>query len=383
MLEKNVKIIGAGIGGLVAALTLKQENIIATVYESTANIEPVGAGIIISVNAMRIFERLGISNEIKNYGHIINSIGIVNSKGSVLSKNNLQKIGNKFKSCSVAIHRAKLHEILLSHLSSDQVVLGHRCEKVDVENNCVRFENGNESHFDLLIASDGISSVVRDQIEIQSIVRDAKQTCYRGIAKMSDSFVSSNNFSELWGRGKRFGYTPISEEGSQVYWYATFNKNYYPNVDNNQIKRFLLNEFSEWASVVSDVVNHQDEHSILRNDLFDKKASDIWSKGNVVLLGDAIHPTTPNLGQGAAMAIESAFVLANCLSKQNDMYEAINDYKDKRYTRTTSITNQSWQLGQIANMHGYLPCLLRDAAIKAVPDWVMNQPALRLMSYEC
>jgi 2-polyprenyl-6-methoxyphenol hydroxylase-like FAD-dependent oxidoreductase len=384
MLEQNVKIIGAGIGGLVAALALKKNNTVATIYESTSSIEPVGAGIILSVNAMRVFERLGIAEEIKVSGHIVNAIGISNSKGSVLSKNDLRKIGEKFQSCSGAIHRARLHEILLSHLFSNQLFLGHRCQELDAKNNNIIFKNGDESDYELLIASDGMSSVVRDQLGIHSVVRDSQQVCYRGIAKMPDSFVPSNDFYELWGRGKRFGYTSIGGQGlNQVYWYATFNKNHYPDINKERVKTFLLSEFSDWAEVVVSIVSHQDDSSILRNDLFDKKASTVWSKGNVVLLGDAIHPTTPNLGQGAAMAIESAFVLANCLSTHKDMYQAINEYKNKRYKRTTTITNQSWQLGKMGNMHAYLPCLMRDAAIKAMPDCLMNQSAMRLLSYEC
>ena len=163
---------------------------------------------------------------------------------------------------------------------------------------------------------------------------------------------------------------------------ATFNKKNYSAVAKQDVKSTLLDEFSDWHNEVSDILCVQDNDLILQDDLFDKRPSKCWSKENVVLLGDAIHPTTLNLGQGGAMAIESAYVLVECLSSEQDIFDSIKKYQRKRSGKTSMVIHQSWNIGLISNWHSYFSCQIRDQFLTMMPDKLLNHKAEKLMSYE-
>ena len=148
---KNIAIVGAGIGGLVTALALKKKGVIATVYESASSISPVGAGIILSINAMCILKSLGVADEVIAAGHIVKTVSIANGKGQVISQNDLQPISKRFDCPSVVIHRFKLHQILLKSLSEGQLILDSRCSALNLKHNKMTLMNGQEIVFDLLM----------------------------------------------------------------------------------------------------------------------------------------------------------------------------------------------------------------------------------------
>src|SRR5439155_1444546 len=107
-----------------------------------------------------------------------------------------------------------------------------------------------------------------------------------------------------------------------------------------------------------------------------------WVKGRIVLLGDAAHPTTPNMGQGACMAIESSFVLARCLSQEADLTGALRRYETERMPRTAWITDQSWKIGRIGQLENPLACRARDFVVSIMPAKVMRRTLERATGYE-
>jgi 2-polyprenyl-6-methoxyphenol hydroxylase-like FAD-dependent oxidoreductase len=121
--------------------------------------------------------------------------------------------------------------------------------------------------------------------------------------------------------------------------------------------------------------------SVLRTDIEDRKPIPSWSRGRVSLLGDAAHPTTPNLGQGGSMAIEDAVVLAHCLSKNAAAEDALAAYELCRVARTCAIVDASWRFGRLAQAEGRLSCWLRDLALRATPQKVIRSQLLENASF--
>src|SRR5262249_243305 len=118
--------------------------------------------------------------------------------------------------------------------------------------------------------------------------------------------------------------------------------------------------FADWHTPIPQVIEATESSAILRNDIVDRKPVKHWSQGRVTLLGDAAHPTPPNLGQGACQAIEDAVVLASCLCATKDVTTALRSYENRRQTRTAFITDQSWLFGKICQWENPLACWARD-----------------------
>lgn len=140
----------------------------------------------------------------------------------------------------------------------------------------------------------------------------------------------------MWGRGERFGVVPIGRE--RVYWFATANVPEGGGNSKDQ-KEELLRRFGTWAEPVAELISLTPETAIFRNDIYDRQPLEQWGMGRVTLLGDAAHPMTPNLGQGACQAVEDAVVLADCLSNLRDVSKALRTYESRRIGRTTALVS--------------------------------------------
>ena len=134
----------------------------------------------------------------------------------------------------------------------------------------------------------------------------------------------------------------------------------------------LQQRFKGWAAPIEMLLEATPAEVILHHDIYDIVPLPHWSEGRVTLLGDAVHPTTPNMGQGACMAIESAYVLARCLSTRPDLPAALTAYEQERRPRTAWVTNQSWQIGRMGQLDNGLACGLRDLLIRLTPASIVK-----------
>ena len=161
----------------------------------------------------------------------------------------------------------------------------------------------------------------------------------------------------------RFGIVPIADD--ETYWFAVANA---PAGGSDPDHRAtVLERFEGFGEPVRALVEATPEERILRTDISDRKPVSNWSRGRVCLLGDAAHPTTPNLGQGGCMAIEDAVVLAHYLTKHARVADALRAYQQKRASHTAKIVNASWQFGRVAQLEGRFTTWLRDLALRATP----------------
>ena len=358
---KRIAIIGAGIGGLTAALAFKQKGFNVTVYESAAEIKPVGAGIGIANNAMQIFKKLGIHKKIENAGVKVSSMNITDHKLQSLSVMDLKGFEVKYGVCNVSIHRAVLQNILAEEIGFENIQLSKRLLKIEQTDNVkLFFEDCSIETADVVIAADGIKSVVRNQLFDQSKIRDTNQICWRGVSKIELPKQYANKAVEAWGKGKRFGFVQINNQ--DVYWYAVVNESMVKQTEND-----LQDLFAEFNSDVLEIIENTSEDTVIKNRIIDLKPIHKWYDKNVCLLGDAAHATTPNLGQGACQAIEDAYILAQFYQEDKPIETVFEEYQNLRIKKAHSIVNSSWRIGKIAHFENSFAIYFRNLVMRCIP----------------
>jgi 2-polyprenyl-6-methoxyphenol hydroxylase-like FAD-dependent oxidoreductase len=184
---------------------------------------------------------------------------------------------------------------------------------------------------------------------------------------------------ESWGSGARFGHLPMTQD--RVYWYATSNEREGERKPGNE-KAGLARIFRGWHAPIEALIDATDESAIFRNDIYDRRGLSKWGEGRVTLLGDAAHPMTPNLGQGACQAFEDAVVLARCLSGSPDAASALADYEAQRIPRANWLVDQSRQIGTIGQWQHPIGITLRNALIKLLSPRLQQRQLERIIRYE-
>ena len=360
-MNQDFSIIGGGIGGLTTGLFLKKAGLNYTIFESAPEIKPVGAGIIIANNAMQVYQKLGIHKKIEEAGNRISFMKITDHQLKAMSVIDLARYEKKYGLHNVAIHRGALQEILANENGYENISLNKRLKQVsDNQSIHLKFEDQSEADTKYLIAADGIHSVVRQQIVNQSVTRDAQQNCWRGIAQMNLPAQYKHELNEAWGNGKRIGFVQIAD--NKVYWYALLNKSI--KVENNES---IIDYFSDFHEVIKEVLYNTPKDKIILSEIHDLSPIKNWVNGNICLLGDAAHATTPNLGQGACQAIEDAYVLGTLLTQNSNVQEAFQQYNQLRISKAHLVVNTSWKIGKMAHIDSKLGIWFRNTIMKMIP----------------
>src|SRR6185503_4647112 len=277
-----------GIGGLTAALALRQFGVEAEVFEQAPALLDVGAAIALWPNAMRVLEELQLSETILEKAGVIEEIRWLDQDGFLINRVSIAK-------SAVALHRADLQSTLLHSLPAESIHLDHSFVSYQQHNDktIVTFGNGNSVEADFLIGADGIHSDVRAQFIKDGEPVNRGYTVWRGISPAIPSLIPPPTAIEIHGSGKRFGIGPVGLV--RLGWWATAHV---PDTDD------LSSLFAGWYRPVLELIEATPEKSVLKTSALDRAPNKTWGDGRMTLLGDAIHPTTPNLGQGGCLAIE-------------------------------------------------------------------------------
>jgi 2-polyprenyl-6-methoxyphenol hydroxylase-like FAD-dependent oxidoreductase len=366
---KDVVIAGGGIGGLTLAVALRRYGTKVRVLERTSALAPVGAGITVQCNAMAALRPLGLEEAVINEGSVVKESLLLASSGAVLSQPEYWKVTQSHGASTVAIHRARLHQVLLTAAGPDCVQLNARVEGYEQKGDRVLVRAGAETlETDLLVGADGLHSAVRKQLLGDTPTRYSGYTSWRGIAPMPEG-MSLHRVSETWGPGCRVGIVPIGH--GELYWFATANAP--AGGKDGDVKTELLQRFGDWHAPIRQFIEATPTKQILRTDISDRVPVQRWSDGRVVLLGDAAHATTPNLGQGGCQAIEDAVVLAQALATESDLTAGLKSYEAQRISRANGIVNASWRIGQVAQWQNPIACAFRSWLLRMTPASVLEK----------
>lgn len=358
---------------MCAALALQQAGIEATVYEAASRFRGLGAGVGLAANAMQGLQRLGVMDDVVARGKQLDALVIFDEHGREISNMDTRRLSNKYGINNFVIHRADLHEVLLSHLKPDTVVLGKRCEEITQQGDQVQvlFADGSHATADLLIAADGISSVVRQQLVPDSVPRYAGYTCWRAVIENPGVDINKMISAETWAPEGRVGIAPLLDD--KIYWYACINAPQRDEKMRRMTPEKLARHFEKVHSPVEAVLASTSQDQLIWNDIADLKPLKHFVYGRVVLLGDAAHATTPNMGQGACQAIEDAVVLAQCLKQEPVLANALKRYEKRRKARTAKVIQLSRTLGEVAHWRNPLLSRLRNTLFRAMPPFITQR----------
>ncbi len=361
-------IIGAGIGGLTTALAFEKLNIDYQIFEKSENSNAVGAGIWLAPNALKVYEWLGILEQIQQSGNAINRITVTDKNLDHITDSAQSEAVQKFGFSTVAIHRVALQKVLLDNIPQHKIHWNKSLLKYEESNDNIHlfFKDGSTTKATHIIGADGINSEVRKQLFPESKIRYSGQTCWRGITSHNIDSEFNHRGIEMWGDKIRFGLSKVS--ANQTYWFAVAKSEAFQKDDMENLKKELLKKYKNYHSVVTSLIENTSIDNIIRNDIIDLKPLKKWYSNNVCLIGDAGHATTPNMGQGGAQAIEDAYFLANSIANGDNPFKK---FQDKRFKKVNSIVQQSWYTGKIAHMG--IGSGVRNFIFKSMPKSLIDK----------
>ncbi len=362
-------VIGGGIGGLSLARELVIRELPVMVLERAPQLNPVGAGIIMNPNAMRVLEENGLADTVRQGGWPYMIRETYDDRGNLLAIRDYRPLYSAGKiSIGALVHRAHLLQALYEGLRSGVVRFSIRVRKIDLLPDEVRVETDQGEIFeaDLLVGADGIHSQVRDHV---FGVTEPLYMGYRSHRFVVENNRGMENFAEFLGRGKRIGLVPISK--NQIYVWTTFNS----PIESRELAMTSADRFWEFFGEFKDervetaFSQLESTDGIICTDVEEIRQGG-WVKERVALLGDAAHAVTPNIGQGAGMAMEDAAVLAQEVhAVRNDarrLPEALGRYVIRRKPRVENVMRLSRQVGAEGQMSNPIACWFRNHRIRRI-----------------
>lgn len=367
-INDRLAIVGAGIAGLSVAIRLAQHGIRSTIFERAPVLAEIGAGILLTPNASRALEALGCLNDLVARAFVTSAWLIRDPRGREI----LSMPATRWSAPGISLTRSVLQQTLLERATSHchvEVLTGREVTAVVTDSNEIVFADGERCRARWVIGADGHRSVVRKDRRPQ---RFAGYTGWRALGPEVPDYVRRKVLSESWGNGMRFGISPVC--GRQTYWYATINGPS-PWQSPSERKAGLLDAFRRWHDPIPDLINATDASAILESPITDSPPGWPATHPRTALIGDAAHHLTPNLGQGAAMAIEDALVLADCLANDKDPLRA---FARKRKTRKAIVSMLSRAAGSVIQQNHPATEAIRNLSLRALPracsllpvDWV-------------
>jgi 2-polyprenyl-6-methoxyphenol hydroxylase-like FAD-dependent oxidoreductase len=279
----------------------------------------------------------------------------------------------RFSTPALCVRRADLLALLAEPLPRDIIHTGERFESVDDCSGArvvARFSSGRTEEGDVLVGADGLLSTVRRHL--LGPARPVYRGCHAWRGTADFELLPGGTATEYWGPGRRFGVEPLRH--GRTFWYATENGSEGSGGDSAGWRDRLRALFNNWAHPVPQIVEATPDEMLLCHDLYDRPPAPRWGGGRVTLLGDAAHPTTPFLGQGACMALEDAVVLARCLASATTtgVVSALRRYKCRRVVRTSFVTYESRRVGWMGHWERPWAIAMRTAALKRMPQWMIQ-----------
>ena len=392
----RIAIIGGGIGGLTTALALRQFGFNPQIFEQAPQILEVGAAILVWPNAMRVLHRLGLADAICAQGGSLEKSSWLTADGKTL--NNF--VFPKTEVAAIALHRAKLQQTLVCALPPESIHLNHVFAAYEQlpDRIIAHFENAPSFESEILIGADGLHSRAREQLLNDGPATNHHYAAWRGVVPQIFPSIPLATATEIYGRGRRFGIGPLGS--GKVGWWASANKTLLNDrrpeagrgEDDESSREELLRLFGDWCKPVPDLIRATPANALVRNAVSDRPPVEKWGRRAMTLLGDAIHPLTPNLGQGGCLAIEDAAVLARCLKKYARNAEigepqvaaalALRRFENARRTRTARIARFSRAYGFIGQWESPKAVQFRDLFLSCVPARLTTRFLRAIFEYD-
>ncbi len=349
----NVVIIGAGMGGLTTGIALKKFGHQVRIFEQTEKILPVGAAISLWSNGVKCLNYLGLTDKIAKLGGQMDDLAYVDGlTGDVMTQFSLLPLIEEVGQRPYPVARADLQNMLMDELGRDQIYLGKKMvslgDKTDYVE--VHFADGSSTQADLLIGADGTHSMTRAYVLGQQVHRRyAGYVNWNGLVEISEDLAPAQQWTTYVGEGKRASLMPVAD--GKFYFFLDVPLP--AGLDNNrdEYKKLLKQYFVDWCQPVQQLIERLDPQKTNRVEIHDIEPFTQFYKGRVVILGDAAHSTTPDIGQGGCQAMEDAIYLARSLQINTlGLEDALRRYQNKRNERANELVLRARKRCDVTHM---------------------------------
>ncbi|MGH1541517.1 MAG: FAD-dependent monooxygenase [Arenicella sp.] len=347
----TIAILGGGIGGLSAAIALKQEGFTVLVYERHPAPTEIGAGIVCWPNASFVLDQLGLLEQVKQVSGNVNAMSRFSHKDELLGHLDITQLDKQMGYPSLSIIRKDLMKILSDRSLELGIPIHYRHELVSINHNAsnktrVHFSNGKQIHADIIIGADGrMNSVARQYVNRHNQPVYQGFINWIGVLNTTENLFTEPTIADYWGVGERFGIVPVSPD--KAYWAGGSACPDIGTRDKKHYKKELHTLFDSWPYPIARIIDETATSKINKIYVHDHDPIQCWHRDNVVLLGDAAHSPLPTSGQGACQALEDSWHLANCIKAGGEnITKAFNDYTQIRLKKTTDITIGGRQLAK-------------------------------------
>ncbi|GAB2788621.1 FAD-dependent monooxygenase [Halomonas shantousis] len=366
----RVGIIGGGIGGVALACSLQEQGIDYHLFERAQAFGEVGAGVQMTPNAVKVLKALGLKNDLYNIGFLPEAmVGRNWETAAELFRTPLKDSSTKAYGAEFFhVHRADLHTILTQDIPEDRVTFGAQCTDVlqSPGSSTAIFADGTRFEADLIVGADGIHSAVRGALWGEYDPKFTGHMCWRALVPVEEHplpFVSPD--ASFWMGPNAHVVTYYVKGGKAVNIVAVTETDEWikESWTEPSSTQELLDAYRGWHSNLTQLFERTDPSQTFKWGLFDHDPMARWSIGHATLLGDAAHPMLPFLSQGAAMAIEDSYVLAQALVHfEGDVPAALTAYEDERRVRTSQVQLQARERGRTFHLSSPEELRKRDLA---------------------
>ncbi|MFN4367873.1 MAG: FAD-dependent urate hydroxylase HpxO [Acinetobacter sp.] len=336
----EIAIIGAGMGGLTTGIALKKFGHQVTIYEQAEQILPVGAAISLWSNGVKCLNYLGLTEQVAKLGGQMNDLAYIDGlNGEVMTQFSLAPLIEEVGQRPYPVSRAELQNMLMDEFGRKDIQLGKKMVSIEDKGQHVEigFQDGSTASTELLIGADGTHSMTRQYVLGKQVERRyAGYVNWNGLVEISEDLAPAQQWTTFVGEGKRASLMPVAEQR----FYFFFDVPLPAGLENqrSEYKILLKQYFSGWCSQVQCLIDSIDEQKTNRVEIHDIEPFTQFYKGRVVILGDAAHSTTPDIGQGGCQAMEDAVYLARALQINTlGLEDALKRYQNKRNERANEL----------------------------------------------
>ncbi|WP_180131102.1 FAD-dependent urate hydroxylase HpxO [Acinetobacter sp. YH12072] len=349
----EITIIGAGMGGLTTGIALKKFGHKVTIYEQAEKILPVGAAISLWSNGVKCLNYLGLTEQVAKLGGQMDQLAYIDGlTGDTMTQFSLLPLIEEVGQRPYPVARADLQNMLMDEFGREDIQLGKKMVELQEQKDgvLVKFADGTEIKTDLLIGADGTHSITRAYVLGEQFSRRyAGYVNWNGLVEISEKLTPADQWTTFVGQGKRVSLMPVADGK----FYFFFDVPLPVGLENNraEYKTLLKQYFEGWCAPVQHLIDALDEQKTNRVEIHDIEPFAQFYKGRVVIVGDAAHSTTPDIGQGGCQAMEDAIYLARSLQINTlGLEDALKRYQNKRNERANELVLRARKRCDVTHM---------------------------------